>query len=302
MIPIRVKELAGAIHSCRVPSRRFIVVFRFYCDESHDNPKVKKSEPKSYVVGGLFGDERTFDEKVEPRWLAKNRRAKVARYHAAHLNARTWEYEGWKPEQALRYSKRILAVLKDQNHKLHGFGCGMHVDEYRRIINQDGQRKMGHPYLVCFKSVIAMVAQQMDYARYRREDTFAVILDQNKDRVDGRRLDAEAVRIFYEMKDNPKCSYRHRLESCTPEDSEKLICLQPADFVAYELFRLMHGKRNGAQEMRAALDSMLGSTGFMFEMFGEESLMRLKGDIEKTVCGPNELVVIPKYTPRETNG
>jgi len=278
------------------------VIFRFYCDESHDNPRVKKTEPKSYVVGGLFGDARTFDEKVEPRWLAKNRRAKVARYHAAHLNARTREYEGWNPEQALRYSKRILAVLKDQNHKLHGFACGMHVDEYRRIISKDGQRKMGHPYLVCFKSVIAMVAEQMDYGRFRREDTFAVIIDQNKDRVDGCRLDAEAVRLFYEMKDNPKCSYRHRLESCTPENSEKLICLQPADFVAYELFRLMHGKRNGAQEMRAVLDSMLGTTGFMFEMFGEESLTRLKSEIEKTVCGLNELVVIPKYTPRETNG
>ena len=268
------------------------MVFRFYCDESHDAPKLKRSEPKSYVVGGFFGDQVTF-EKVERRWLAKNRRAKAGRYHAAHLNARAWEYDGWLPEKALRYSKRILQILKDQRGKLHGLGCGMHVDDYRRIISSVGQCKMGHPYLVCFKTVIALVASQMDHARFRPEDTFAVFIDQNKDQVDGRRLDAEAVRIFYEMKDNPAFKHRHRLESCTPEDSEKLICLQPADFVAYELFRLMHGKRNGADAIRASLNSVLGTTKFMFEMFADESLTRLKDSIEHAVCGPNNLIVIP---------
>ncbi len=140
------------------------MVFRFYCDESHDSPKSKGSEPKNYVVGGFFGDELTFD-KVERRWFAKNRSAHVARYHAAHLNAGTWEYDGWSKEKRLRYSKRILQVLKDQRRKLHGFGCGMHVDDYRQIINSVGQSKLGHPYIACFKTAIAMVAAQMDYAR-----------------------------------------------------------------------------------------------------------------------------------------
>jgi hypothetical protein len=268
------------------------VVFRFYCDESHDSPKSKGTEPKSYVVGGFFGDQQTF-EKVERRWSAKNRRAKVERYHAATLNARTCEYKGWLPEQALRYSKRILQVLKDQRRKLHGFGCGIHVDDYRRIISPIGQQKMGHPYLVCFKTVVAMVAAEMDRARFRSEDTFAVILDQNKDEVNGRRLDAEASRIFYEMKDNPAFQHRHRLETCTPACSEKVICLQPADFVAYELFRLMHGKRNDTGTIRASLNSVLGTTRFMFEMFADETLTRLKDSIENAACGMNNLVVIP---------
>jgi hypothetical protein len=158
---------------------------------------------------------------------------------------------------------------------------------------------MGHPYLVCFKSVIACVAEQMDYAKFPLGDTFAVVLDQNTEEVDGRRLDAEAVRIFYEMKGNQDFKYRHRLETCTPAESRTFIPLQPADFVAYEAHRLMHGKRNGTDKMRAALNSMLGTTNFMCQMFNDTTLLRLKDDIEASKCGPNGLIVIPKYVSEE---
>ncbi len=158
---------------------------------------------------------------------------------------------------------------------------------------------MGHPYLVCFKSVIASVAEQMDYGKFPPRDTFAVILDQNTQEVDGHRLDTEAARIFYEMKDNPDFKYRHRLEACTPADSSTFIALQPADFVAYEAQRLMHDKRNGIDKMRAAFNFMLDTTNFMCQMFDDATLLRLKDEIEATKCGPNGLVVIPKYVPRE---
>ncbi len=187
----------------------------------------------------------------------------------------------------------MVRILREQRPPLHGLAYGIYVDEYRKIISASGQKKMGHPFLVCFKSLIASVARQMDEGRFHPEDTFAVVLDQNKEEIDGRRLDAEATRIFYEMKDNQDFKYRHRLETCTPADSLNHICLQPADFVAYEIFRLMHGKRSGVDQMRAALNSVLGTTRFICEIFNEVALERIKVGVDAEVCGKDGLIVIP---------
>ncbi len=288
-----IEQRAGLLHPARKPSQRFIVELRFFCDESYDPPKAKSIkgapplEPKCYVVGGFISDQRTW-EKVERRWVSKNKRVHVARFHAAHLNAATWEYDGWKKGRRLRYSKDMLRILKDQKRRLHGISCGMFVDAYRRIISPEGQVKMGHPYLVCFKTCIATIALHMDHGGFAPDDTFSVVLDRND-------LDIEAVRLFYAMKDDPNFIHRHRLETCTPGDSEKYIGLQPADFLAYETFRLMQGKRNGATQIREALNTMFGTTGFWGKQFGDETLEAAKPGIEAMNCLPGGAVIIPNY-------
>ncbi len=272
------------------------MLFRFYCDESHDSTNEKKVagsptfEPKSYVVGGFFGNQKTW-EKVELRWRRKNSLEGVERFHAAHLNAGTWEYDDWTKARRIRYSKEMLRILKDQRNNLHGVSCGLYVDAYRRIISPEGQVKMGHPYLVCFKAVVAMIAKQMDDGGFSAEDTFAVIIDRGE-------FAADAVKVFYGMKNDPKFRYRHRLEICSPEDSKCIIGLQPADFVAYETFKLIHGKRNGTIQIRKALATMFGTTGFMGCLFDDDTLNRLKRGIDDATCIPDGMVVIPDMVPQ----
>jgi hypothetical protein len=239
------------------------------------------------VVGGFFADQEVWD-KVERAWKRRNDLEGVPRFHAAHMNAGTWEYEGWKKSRRVTYSKEILRILKRQHRKLHGISVGMFVDEYRRIISPEGQVKMGHPYLVCFKSVIAAMAEQMDYAGYAPTDRFAAVIDRGE-------FEMDAVKAFYGMKDNPKLKYGHRLATCTPGDSESFIGLQPADFVAYETFRLMHGKRNGATKIRAALGNMLGTNGFLGYAFEEKSLNRIKDAVDSMPSAPDGFVVVPPY-------
>jgi len=280
-----IDELAGIIHSASRPSKRYIVIFKFYCDESHDSPPSKGEEPKSYVVGGLFADQSTW-AKIETRWKRRNDLEGVPRYHAAHLNARTWEYDGWKKSRCLTYSKEILKTLKGHRGKLHGIVCGLFVNSYRSIISADGQKKMGHPYLVCFKTVVAAIAKQMDEGGFAPEDRFAVVIDRGD-------FDIPAVRAFYKIKDDPRFAHRHRLETCTPENSEVFIGLQPADFVAYEAYRLMHGKRGGASQIRKGMDSMLDSAGFMSYLFGDESLTHMRQGVEEIACEPGGLVIVP---------
>jgi hypothetical protein len=269
------------------------VEFRFFSDESYDPPKTKRikgappSEPMCYIVGGFIADQRTW-EKIEKGWVNKNKRVGVPRYHAAHLNAGTWEFDGWSKGRRLRYSKDLLRILKRQKARLHGLSCGIFVDAYRRIISSEGQEKMGHPYLVCLKTCIATLALHMEYGGFAPEDTFSVVIDRSP-------LETDAVRTFYAMKDDPNFAYRHRLEACIFGASETLAGLQVADFIAYESFRLMQGKRNGVAEMRRALNGMLDSTGFLGYMFDDETLERNKDGVEATPCKPGGCVILPTY-------
>jgi len=288
-----IREWAGIVHSSPRPAKRFIVEFRFYCDESYDSPKAKAAkgsaplEPKCYIVGGFIGNQPTW-EKVERRWADKNRRVHVPRYHASHLNAGTWEFDGWSKSRRLKYSKGILRILKQEGQRLHGMACGIHVDAYRRVISPDGQVKMGHPYLVCFNTLVAAIATHLEYGGFAPEDTFSVILDRNP-------CDMEAVAAFYSMKDDPGFPFRHRLEGCMPRDSEKAIGLQAADYVAYETFRLMQDKRKGVTEMRHVLNTMLGTTGFYACMFDEKTLENNKKSVEAATSNPGRCVIIPAY-------
>ena len=95
------------------------------------------------------------------------------------------------------------------------------------------------------------------------------------------------------MKDNPSFKYGTKLETCTPGDAASFIGLQPADFVAYETFRLMHGKRNGATVIRRALNGMFGTTGFIGDLFDERVFERIKDDVDVTPSAPNGFVIVP---------
>jgi Protein of unknown function (DUF3800) len=288
------REIASALHPDRSAERRVFLIFRFYCDESHDSPPTKKTECKSYVVGGMFGDEQSWN-KVERGWSRKNSLEGVGRFHAAHLNAGTWEYDGWSKPRRDRYSKEILKILKIQSRKLHGIGIGLYVDEYRKIISAEGQEKLGHPYLVCFKTAMTTVASQMDRigSGFQRDDRVAVIIDRNE-------FETEAVRLFYAMKDDPGFKHRHRLATCTPSSSEEVVALQVADFVAYESFKLMHGKRTHADfDMRPSMKAVLHSIGFMGFALGTESLNRMKDDVDRLPSAPNGFFIISPFDGKE---
>ncbi len=130
MTPLR--EIAGMLHPARNPAERYFVIFRFFCDESYDSPKAKRTpgspplEPQSYVVAGFFANQRTW-EKVEGRWANKNKRVKVPRFHASHLNAGTYEFDGWSKSRRVRYSRDLLQILKTRGRSCMGLVAAIAV-------------------------------------------------------------------------------------------------------------------------------------------------------------------------------
>lgn len=271
-----------------------VAVFKFRCDESFDSdPNQDKHSskqsgndryvPRAYVVCGFFGPGDLW-EKVERRWTKANKHYGVKRFHAAEVNARKGEFKGWGEGKRNSYVKRLLRVIGDQGPRFHAISCGMLVRDYERIIDLEGRAKFGHPYIACFKSCLVMIAQAMEYADFPTGDQFEVLLDRNK-------IENEAVRVFYKMKDDPQWPYCHRLATCAPGSSEEIPALQVADLIAYDTFRLLHSKHLGAEHIRKSLESLFSKNRFYSVYYEEKILNRLVEPLRVATCEPSGFVV-----------
>jgi hypothetical protein len=254
------------------------MLFRFYCDESYDGNSLR---PDALTISGFFSDVATWAE-IESQWNNVNTRYSVDCFHATALNHGKEEYEGWPKEKRVRYSAELLSVLTDQGKRLVAYNCGIRSYAYRQIINNAGQRKLGSPWFVCFKSCIAMVARHMETLPIA--DSFSVIVEA------GSGFDNMAMEFFEKLAKNPNFPYRHRLGACTAATPQKAVGLQVADLMAYEYFRRLH---RAGEEMRKPLEIIRGSNNYAEGFFGENTLESMKDDIESADCGPGELVVIP---------
>jgi hypothetical protein len=272
-----------------------MAVVWFYCDESYD-PKNKT--PDAYVVGGLAAEESVW-KKIERSWNWKNKRVGVGCFHAVDLNAHTYEFSGWTRQRAKRYSRSLLKILIKQRRQLQAVSVGVLAKDYEQIINEDGRRRLGHPYILCFKECIALLAEELHRPQngWSQDVKVSVILEQNK-------FQAEAINVFYKMKAHPKWRAAYRLGTCASGSREQFVALQPADLIAYETFRLIHERHFGMNKIRVPLNKMFPFNGFSGFYYTPEILVDMKPIAENDTSEPNGCIIIhpPAYTKDDAPG
>ncbi|MEI6608557.1 MAG: DUF3800 domain-containing protein [Deltaproteobacteria bacterium] len=256
------------------------MLFRFYCDESYDG---NAKEPSIITISGFFSDEQTWKE-VEKVWKEINNRNGISCFHATDLNGARKEYKGWSKQKRDCYSSELLDCIKKMKKKMVAYNCGMYVNEYNIIINEDGRKKLGEPWFACFKTCIAMIAKHMETLPpdYR----FSVFVEK------GSRFDIQAIEFFKKLANNQLFEYRHRLETCISARPEEYVGLQVADLMAYEYFKRIKGKEDNV-ERRYPLKLIQDHNHYEEGFFGASTLKNMKNAIESAVCGPDELVIIP---------
>lgn len=256
------------------------MLFRFYCDESYDG---NADSPDCFTVSGFFSDQPTWEE-VEDEWEAVNHHYGVSEFHATELNGRTDRYKGWCKSKADEYSAELLNVVNRQKRRMRAYNCGIRGDAYRRIISEDARVRMGHPWMVCFKSIVAMVAKDMEPLPH--DDRFSVVFGHEN------RFDTMALESFRMMTKNQGFQYRHRLTTCTHALPRDVIGLQIADLMAYEYFKRMEGVKR-KRVKRIPISCIQEHNDYCEGFFGEETFVRMKDGIESAICEPNALVIIP---------
>jgi len=248
----------------------------FYCDESYDNPTT------SYCVAGLLGEADAF-KKLQANWIGINDRFKVKRFHASELNAMDGVYEGWSKNQQVQYSKRMLKAIRKRGSSLQITSIAIEADSYNKILTHEAQAKLGHPYIVCFKTCLIMMAT---YMRCLPEEyKFSVIFERNEHAT-------EAVRIFYLLKDHDK-ELGHRMGTCTPGSWDDQVPLQSADLIAYESMRWLKSLRSKGK-YRVALNTLFGVTGSMGFHFDADILETMKNDLEASTVHPGNFFYTSK--------
>jgi len=258
-------------------------MFRLYCDESYDG---RASTPDCFTVSGFFADQSTWEE-VEDEWSAINRDYGITEFHATKLNSRGGQYEGWGRSKAIEYSAKLLHVITRQKLRLVAYNCGVLGDAYRKAISPSGQLKLGHPWIMCFQSCVAMVAKHMETLPV--EDRFSVVFGQENP------FEGMAVSAFMEMKRNPQFPYRHRLLECSPGDPSEMVPLQVADLMAYEYYKRIsqHKATSSNMAVRTPLRLIQENANYAHGLFGEAWFTKNAQAIESAVCGPSQLIVIP---------
>lgn len=271
------------------------MICRFHCDLSYDGTAPRKIKgrrhiPTTYVFAGFFADQDAWDF-IEHEWVKVNTKYKVKRFHASHLNFKSHEYEGWDDTEKIAYSAELLAVLGKVGMSLAAITCGMFADEYRELISDEGRRKMGSPYIACFNSCITRVARAMDERGMPAGIKFSALIDEDDEYL-------LAIDRFNKIRDDPNFQHRERMATCTPGNMELIPALQPADLIAYEVFRWMmkvreHPDRKPPAE-RFPLKHLLRNNGVSEGYWDRRSFLRMKEVIECTPSTDGGLVIIPE--------
>ena len=271
------------------------MICRFHCDLSYDGTAHRKTKgvkhiPTTYVFAGFFADQGAWDF-IEREWVAINRVYEVDRFHASHLNFKSHEYAGWDDGRKISYSAELLAVLEKVGKSLSAVSCGMFADEYREIISEEGQRKMGSPYIACFNSCITRVARAMDERGFPPEYRFSALIDEDDEYL-------LAIDRFNRIRDDPNFQHRSRMATCTSGNMGLIPALQPADLVAYEVFKWMMKVREHPEGKpppeRFPLKSILKGNGVSEGYWDRKTFLRMKEDIEATPSIDGGLVIIPE--------
>ena len=256
--------------------------FLFYCDESYDG----KEPPNTLAISGFFSDQPTWND-VEKDWSEINRCYGVSRFHAQPLNSARDEYSGWDKGKRDRYSDALLSAIICQKKKMVAYNCGMRADIYRRIINEVGREKLGHPWFACFKTCIAMIARHIEEESDFPDDWhFDVVMDT------GSQFNKQAPEFFKRLANNQQFQYRHRLGSCTSAEAKQHVGLQVADLMAYEYFKRLNAGI-GKDRMRIPLSLIREHNHYEEGFFGETTFKKHKRTIESAGCGRDEFVYIP---------
>jgi hypothetical protein len=291
-----IRKIPSALNPAR-NGRRFLTIYRFFCDESYDgDPNAPGSVPlgkrdgdhvpATFVVAGFVADQDTW-ERITGPWQAENERQGVTRYHAVDLNGLRNEFKGWIRQRQVAYSKHLLGLIRDQGMDMHAIACGMLVRDYEDVISPEGRERFGPPHIACFKTVVSMIAQEIVSLRFkfRPDDKFAVIFDRNK-------YDVELVEAFRGMKWHPSYPFGGKLATCNPGTSKEYVQLQAADFIAYESFKALHRiHKTGTVMARRSLKSLFSDNGFMSYYLYRDNLTELKPQLESATCEPNGFIL-----------
>jgi hypothetical protein len=256
------------------------VIFRGYMDESFDK------DQKTFAVAclTLMGKdwielERIWRLRLESinRKLKKQHRTPISRYHASDCSGRRKEFQGWSHDERDDFVKDLFGVFK--RIPVHNVCLDMKLDDLCEVFPEFAGDRLRAAYAVATQAVVELLAKDFCDLSGGRNDTRITLFH---DRTANGRYDPVILKTFNDVILGPWFEFRHYFTTIAPMSWEHCIALQPADLVAFEVFKAAEGREEGRQRrksLQALID--LEDFGIHSSRFPIEGMRGLRRTLDK---------------------
>jgi hypothetical protein len=250
------------------------MLLRGYIDESIDNKQ------DIFTLSCLMstGSEWLWLEQAWKKYfrvlnkkLKKHGRTQITRYHASYCRHCKGEFAGWSVDEQVELTKGLLAILK--RSRLNTIAYDTNLKDVCEVFPEARKDRLKAAYVILTKFLISSIAG--DQGKHDPDGHIVLF----HDRCD---YDADILRAFNEMINDPKFKEASYFTSITPLSWEHCIALQPADLVAYEVFketerRIKTPDRERSKALKAMLD--LPAFGISSKTLTRDALYQIKATL-----------------------
>jgi hypothetical protein len=215
--------------------------------------------------------------ELKNRQLKSEGRTEVSRFHAYHVNERKGDFKGWGEEERLEFMLSLINVFRFHNFVI--FSCTVNLNDLVSEFPPAVDNKMGFANAITLFRIMELLSERI--LTKWKQDYLQIVHDRGA-------YDKVLKNVFYFAKNEPTILHGNRFDTIKAQGWEEEPLLQPADFIAYENYKLAMSKQRGSKtrpSFQAILD-LVSSAGTGMNLIpselqrirtkiGEESLKRL---------------------------
>lgn len=235
------------------------MLFKGYIDESYDK------DQKIFSLSCLIAQGKAFSE-MERMWklhlaaknkqLAKEGRRLISRYHATDCNSRHGDFEGWSEDERNAFVLGLFGIFK--RTPVHTVGYDVDLDNLCDVFPEFADKRLELAYAVLLDFLMYTIAD--DFAKLNQGHR-EVKITLYHDRTANGKYDPTILRQFNSTLNSKNFPYGHYFTSISSMSWENCLLLQPADLVAFEIFREAEQKTKG-RTSRKSFDALINMESF----------------------------------------
>lgn len=234
------------------------MLFRGYIDESYDNHQ------KIFALSCLIAKGKAWSE-MERMWklhlaaknrkLAKAGRPLISRYHATDCNSRHGEFEGWDEDERNEFVLGLFGIFK--RTQVLTVGYDVDLDALCDVFPEHSGDRLELAYAVLTDHLVYTIGEDF----HHEMPSVPVKITLFHDRTANAKYDPTILRAFKRLVTDPDFAYASSFTSIRSLMWKDCILLQPADLVAFEIFREAEHKTKG-RKSRKSFDALINMESF----------------------------------------
>lgn len=268
------------------------MIFRGYIDESYNAKELKLFTLSCLMATGKDWAEMERAWKlqltVKNKQLKREGRPLISRYHATDCNGRHKEFAGWTRDERDDFVLKLFHIFK--RIPLNATAYDIDLDDLVEVFPEWGGDKLEAGYYALTKFVMFTIGADFDkwgngHAHMRGKPVKVTLIH---DRTANGKYDPTILKSFNEQIADPDSECAKYFTTIAPMAWGDCIPLQPADLVAFEIFKDLQGQAK-ARERRRSFSALIDmeTFGIHTKSFTKEVLVLMREDLEKRgVIGP----------------